>query len=198
MVDTVPWFRQGAPAAALACLDALRRAVWSNSVCSIDYQRGDGVRKRYRVEPYSLAAKVDLWYLVGQTKDGMRVFRLSRILRLEVTDNVYVRDPDFDLRRFWKRWCRRFESEPLSSYWVTLSLTHAGRDRLLERYGGWHARALDRWDEARVHNVVRLDLENEEMAVRILFDLGGEARVVEPERLRRAVRARALAVAEGA
>ncbi len=113
-------------------LDTLRQAVWRDAVCRIDYQRGDGVHRRYRLEAYALAAKVDVWYLVGRTRRGMRVFRLSRIHHLEVTGERFVRRQDFDLGTFWRRWCHRFESEPVSRYWVTLSLTAEGRRILLE------------------------------------------------------------------
>ena len=196
MVDTLPWFREAAPDTAVRHLEALRRAVWTDSVCRLDYRRGDGLRKRYRIEPYSLVAKVDLWYLVGRTGNGMRVFRLSRIEWLEVTDTRFARPADFDLPRFWRRWCRRFESQPLGRYWVTLLLTPRARDHLLDRYGGWHARALAAWEEKNDFRVVTLDLESEEIAARIVFELAGEARILEPDGLRDVIRARARAIAD--
>ena len=197
MVDTEPWFREAAPDAAVERLEALRRAVWSDAVCRLDYRRGDGTRKRYRAEAHALVAKVDLWYLVARTRQGMRVFRLSRIQHLEVTGDRFARDPHFDLPAFWKRWCRRFEADATARYWVTLSLTAAGRERLRERYGGWHVAALAQWDTTRARNVVTLDLENADIAARVVFDLAGEGHVLQPEPLREAIRAQAAAVLEG-
>ena len=194
MVDTLPWFREAAPDTNVRHLESLRWAVWDDTVCRVDYRRGDGRRKRYRIEPYSLVAKVDRWYLVGRTAHGMRVFRLSRIERLEVIDTRFARAADFDLPRFWKRWCRRFESQPLGRYWVTLSLTRKARDHLLEHYGGWHAKALSAWEEAAERQSVTLDLESEELAARIVFELAGEAHVLDPEDLREVIRTRAQAV----
>ncbi|HEX7036268.1 MAG TPA: YafY family protein [Pseudomonadales bacterium] len=191
MVDTVPWFHEAAADALRGQLDVLRRAVWDGAVCRLDYRRGDGRRKRYRVEPYALVAKVDLWYLVARTGRGMRVFRLSRIVALEVTSERFTRDAGFDLHRFWRRWCQRFESRPIGRYWVTLDLTAEARARLLDRYGGWHAEALAAWNPAEPWNRVTLDLENEEIAARVLFDLAGSARVLAPETLRRALAERA-------
>jgi predicted DNA-binding transcriptional regulator YafY len=124
----------------------------------------------------------------------MRVFRLSRLEELEVTDVSFDRDPHFDLSRFWKRWCRRFESRPIARYWVTLALTAAGRSHLLERYGGWHAEPLAHWDDSAERNVVTLDLENEDIAARVLFELSGEGQVLQPERLQQVIRERANAV----
>jgi predicted DNA-binding transcriptional regulator YafY len=198
MFDAVPWFRQAAPDAAVQRLEELRQAVWRDVVCHLDYQRGDGARKRYRVEPYALVAKVDVWYLVARaganSGKGMRVFRLSRIVELEVTDGAFERDPDFDLARFWKRWCRRFETRPADPYWVTLALTPAGRDQLLERYGSWHASALAAWPQHGERHVVTLDLEREDIAARVVFDLAGAGQVLQPMALRQLIRQRADAV----
>lgn len=194
MFDTMPWFHEGSPDAAVERLEVLRRAVWSDTVCRLDYQRGDGARKRYRVEAYALVSKVDLWYFVGRTGNGMRVFRLSRIHRLEVADERFSRDPHFDLPRFWQRWCRRFETRPIARYWVTLALTRAGRDRLLERYGGWHRSALSPWNDALVRNTVTLDLESEDTAAKVVFELSGAAQVQAPEPLRHLIHERARAV----
>lgn len=196
MFDMVPWFHDAPPDTSLKLLDTLRQAIWSDAVCYVHYARGDGVHRRYRIEPYALVAKVDLWYLVAGTGNGMRVFRVSRIHSLDVTETVFVREADFDLSRFWKRWCRRFEREPVARYWVTLELSAVGRDRLLDRYGGWHRTALAEWDESLPHNVVTLDLESEDTAARVVFELEGEGRVLKPQPLRALIRDRALAVAE--
>ncbi len=198
MVDTVPWFHHAS--AAVEHLDVLRHAIWSDAVCRIDYQRGDGARRQYRVDAYALVAKVDVWYLVGRTRDGMRVFRLSRIRDLTVTDACFARRANFDLGPFWKRWCRRFETRPIARYWVTLSLSAAGRRMLLDRYGGWHAGVLSGWEAGVERDEVALDLENEDVAARVVFELGGEAQVLAPATLKESIRRRIealMAAADG-
>lgn len=194
LFDTRPWFRERTEPALVQRLEMLRRAVWSDAVCTIDYQRGNGQRRRYRVDAYSLVAKVDLWYLVGRTKRGMRVFRVSRLLDLVTTDERFDRDPDFDLETFWQAWCHRFETEPLERYWVTLRITAEGRRRLLDRYGAWHAQALNRWSESDAWQSVTLDLVSEDVAARVVFEIAGEAKVEKPPQLCDLIEGRARAL----
>jgi predicted DNA-binding transcriptional regulator YafY len=196
MFDTTPWFQQAPPRAIVDRLADLRAAVWSDRVCHIDYERGDSTRRRYRVEPYALVDKADLWYVVARARRGMRVFRVSRIHALTITAERFGRDPEFDLPAFWRRWCRRFEANPIARYWVEVDLTADGRAQLLVRYAGWHAQALADWPEDADRHVVTLDLESEEVALRVLFELAGEAHVMAPAGLRRALRARARRLLE--
>jgi predicted DNA-binding transcriptional regulator YafY len=181
LFDTTPWF--SSPAAP-PLLDRLRVAVWADQVCRLDYQRADGVANSYRVKPYALVAKVDVWYLVGDTARGMRVFRVARIHRADVTDDTFKRDPAFDLQRFWDAWCKRFEADTGSRYWVEMWLTPAGKRLLLDRFGAWHAAALADFDDHAARCRVKLDLEREQIAIGALMELGREATLIAPRRLR--------------
>lgn len=70
--------------------------------------RGRRVRLHYRAEsgaetmrfidPYGVANRLGLWYLVGfcHLRHGMRMFRLDRILQLEATDQSFTPPPNFD------------------------------------------------------------------------------------------------------
>ena len=194
LFDTTPWFRREEPT---PILEELRAAVWNDGVCRLRYERLDGVVKSYRVDAYALVVKIDVWYLVAATKSGMRVFRVPRIRGVERTSDSFVRDPRFDLRDFWQAWCTRFEANPGHRYDVEVELTSTGRDILLERYGGWHADALASFDEDRGRDGIRrvtLDLERESIALSVVFELGGEARVVKPRALKAKVAERARAV----
>jgi predicted DNA-binding transcriptional regulator YafY len=190
LFDTTPWFRRAEP---MPILEVLRAAVWDDGVCRLRYERLDGEVKRYRVDAYALVAKIDAWYFVAATKDGMRVFRVERIRSVERQSETFVRDRRFDLRSFWQAWCARFEASPGHRYEVELELTAAGRDLLLERFGGWHAQALARCD-AKARSRVTLDFERESIAIATLLELGGEAVVVRPRSLRTKVAERARAV----
>jgi len=190
LFDTTLWFGH---AERLPILEALRAAVWDDAVCRLKYERLDGVAKSYRVDAYALVAKIDVWYLVAATKDGMRVFRAQRIREVERVGATFVRDPRFELRSFWQAWCLRFEANPGHRYEVELVLTAKGRDLLLERYGGWHARALAEFDGAPRARVT-LDLERESIALATLFELGSEAEVIRPRRLKTLIAGRARAL----
>jgi len=199
LFDTKAWFRSSV---ASPFLDQLRAAVWRDECVQIAYQRGDGTLDDYDVQPYALVVKVDTWYLIGQrTKPGhakpeLRVFRLSRIQSLRQDGRHFVRDPDFDLQRFWNSWCERFERNPPRGYAVDVILSARGSKELLQACGTWFRAKLEPLGDQFVRAPVTLDFEHEDMALRILFWLGDEVEIVKPKALRRrlgALAARVLA-----
>jgi len=181
LFDTTPWFSHPT---AEPILDQLRSAVWADRVCRLEYERADGVAKHYRVDPYALVAKVDVWYLVADTARGMRVFRIDRLRRVHVLDDTFIRGAAFDLARYWATWCKRFETDGTQRFYVELWLTPAGKRHLLERFGGWHAPVLEPLDDRVERHRVRLDLENETLAINTLIELGRDATLIAPRRLR--------------
>lgn len=192
LFDTKPWFRS---VAASPHLDELRACIWKNECVEINYQRSNGEYRDYRVEPYALVVKVDVWYLIGRVKREWRVFRISRLQTLKSTGENFQRDADFDLQKFWSAWCTRFESSPPSMLQVELRISARGRRRLLERFGAWMRPRLEALgEEFRGRKPVTLDLEREEFALRVLFDLGDEAEIVSPRALRRKLHAQAKRV----
>jgi predicted DNA-binding transcriptional regulator YafY len=181
LFDTTPWFSHPT---AEPILDQLRGAVWADRVCRLEYERADGVAKHYRIDPYALVAKIDVWYLVADTARGMRVFRVDRVRRATVLDDTFARDARFDLSRYWNSWCKRFEADGSQRFLVELWLTPAGKRHLLERFGAWHAAALATLDDHTPRQRIRLDLENETIAINTLVELGRDATLIRPKRLR--------------
>lgn len=193
LFDTKPWFRS---IDALPFLDELRGYIWKNEKIEIDYQRSDGEFREYAVEPYALVVKVDTWYLIGKVKDEFRVFRLSRLQAVRATNATFQRDPKFDLQKYWSEWCDRFEKNPPSHFPVQLEISARGRKRLLEEYCGWFAPRLRELPEQfKGRKPITLDFEKQSMAMRVMFDLGDDARVVHPVALRRALHSQAVQVA---
>lgn len=194
LFDTKPWFRS---LDASPFLDQLRGSVWKDECIDISYRRMDGEQKSYRVEAYALVVKVDTWYLIGRVKREMRVFRVSRLLTLNVTGETFVRDPQFDLHKYWRDWCTNFEKNPPNNFAVELELSAAGRRRLLDMFGQWFRPRLEPLgDRYRGRKRVTLDFDRENLALRVLFDLADEAVIVSPRALRRKLRDRAARVAK--
>ncbi len=193
LFDTKPWFRS---TDVLPYLDELRGYIWKNEKIQIAYQRSDGEFREYSVEPYALVVKVDTWYLIGKVKEEFRVFRLSRLQSVKTTAAIFQRDPKFDLQKYWSEWCEKFEKNPPSHFPVQIELSARGRKRLLDEYCGWFASALrDVPEQYKGRKPVTLDFDKQGMAMRVLFDLGDEARVLHPAALRRALHERAVQVA---
>jgi predicted DNA-binding transcriptional regulator YafY len=193
LFDTKPWFRS---IDALPFLDELRGYIWKNEKIEIDYQRSDGEFRGYAVEPYALVVKVDTWYLIGKVKDEFRVFRLSRLQAVRATNATFQRDAKFDLQKYWSEWCERFEKNPPSQFPVQLEISARGRKRLLDEYCGWFAPRLRELPEQfKGRQPVTLDFEKQSMAMRVMFDLGDDARVIHPAALRRVLHSQAVRVA---
>jgi predicted DNA-binding transcriptional regulator YafY len=188
LFDTKAWFRASV---ASPFLDQLRAAVWGDECIDIVYQRGDGTLAQYEVHPYALVVKIDTWYLVGmrtragQEKRELRVFRLSRLQSLARTGRSFVRDPGFDLHKFWHSWCERFERNPPHNYSVDMLISMRGRKQLQTCYGQWFRARLEALGDKPGCKPVTLDFENEDMALRVLFQLGDDVEIVKPRSLRR-------------
>lgn len=192
LFDTKPWFRSLDTS---PYLDQLRTSIWKNECIEISYRRSTGEQKEYRVEPYALVVKVDTWYLIGRVKREMRVFRISRLLGLTVTSETFERDSEFDLQKYWRTWCENFEKNPPNHYAVELDITAKGRKRLLQIFGQWFRPRLEPLGEAfRGRKRVTLDLEREDLALRILFDLAEEVTIVAPPALRKKLHKQAARV----
>lgn len=183
LFDTKPWFRS---LDASPFLEQLRTAIWKDACIEIRYQRSNGEFRDYCIEPYALVVKVDTWYLIGRVQREMRVFRLSRMQTVASTGATFARDPRFDLQKFWTRWCERFESNPPRGIAVELTITARGRQRLLESFGSWLRPRLQPLGERfRGRKPLTLEFDREDIALRVLFELGAEAEILQPRGLRR-------------
>jgi predicted DNA-binding transcriptional regulator YafY len=194
LFDTKPWFRMldSSP-----FLDQLRPLIWKDECVDIRYRRSNGECRDYRVDAYALVVKVDTWYLIGRVQREMRVFRVSRLLSVTPTGLTFQRDPKFDLYKFWTQWCERFESNPPKSYPVELRISARGVRRLMESFGSWFRPRLEPLGERfKGRKPVTLDLDREDVALRVLFELGPEAEIVKPRSLQRKLRAQAQRILE--
>ena len=61
------------------------------------------------VHPLGLATKGRTWYLVADTDEGLRTFRIDRIETAERTGDPVVRPPGFELTTEWARIVARVE-----------------------------------------------------------------------------------------
>jgi predicted DNA-binding transcriptional regulator YafY len=183
LFDTKPWFRS---LDASPFLDQLRTLIWKDACIDMRYERSNHEHRDYRVEPYALVVKVDTWYLIGRVQREMRVFRVSRIQTLAPAGTTFTRDADFDLQKFWRKWCEKFESNPPArKFAVELNISARGRRHLLDAFGSWlQARLEPLGDKFRGRKPVTLEFDREDTALRVLFELGPEGDIVKPRALR--------------
>jgi predicted DNA-binding transcriptional regulator YafY len=73
----------------------IKTAIFEKHIIEFDYYNSYGEKRRRRVEPIQLCFKVKSWYFKGYCleKQGVRLYKLSRIRNLAVTDEVFSERP---------------------------------------------------------------------------------------------------------
>ena len=179
-LDPLPWYHAPEP---VIHLRAAAEAVWSSLRLKLKYESWKGLVER-EIEPLGLAMKAGVWYLVAHVKDNARVYRVSNIVEV-TTLNSFTPPEDFDLVRFWKEHCQKFEEEIFVGE-ATANVTEAGL-ALLERLGSQVAAAArmsaTTKDSSGRMRVV-FPIEAVGITGRELFALGPEIEVLAPLELR--------------
>ena len=180
-IDEPRWFSRADEPLFLADLVA---AASEQRRVAIEYRRRDQVDAS-TLDPLGLVLKAGVWYLVARSDDGTRIYRVSRLLTVTVTDEAFERPAQFDLVAFWERSRDEFEtSRPRVD--VTVRVERGGV-RALRDAIDWSVRptvdagGVDSGD-GRVEFL--LPFERLEWAYADLVKLGGDVEVREPNELR--------------
>ncbi len=89
----------------VSLLIKLSEAIGQHQRILIDYRSSRDQSTQRKVEPYGLVGWEGHWYLVGYCclRQGFRTFRLDRIQQIEVLDELFERDANFDCRAYVSR-----------------------------------------------------------------------------------------------
>ncbi len=164
-------------------LHTVQEAVWRGRKLLFAYGSDCGDEAERAADPLGLVAKGGVWYLVARAPDGeVRSYRVSRIVRADVSEELCERPEGFDLAAFWAGSVARFKSHA-PSYRATLRahksvlhlLPYAGRFSRVESLGETEA---DGWA------TVSIRFQFEEDAAGLTLGFGTKVEVVEPEELR--------------
>lgn len=185
-IDTDQWFRE---IEELPCLPELQQAVWDDRIIEAEYRNAQGEVVSRRVAACALVAKGHLWYLIARKPDGAyRSYRVSRFVRVAVTDERFIRDPGFDLARYWTTSAADFETSVRRSevpYPVSLYVSPEGLralDYILERPSS----TVGPTDDAG-WTTVSIQFGSSWVALQRVLALGRHARVLGPDSLRERV-----------
>ena len=127
-LDPRNWFQ---PQPAHPALEALAQAVWSDRRVRFAYERTDARAVEREADAVALALKSGFWYLVARVGVDLRVYRVSRMSDVAVSDAGFTRDPAFDLGAFWAEWASRFE-DGLAAIPVTVRVSPAAQARVAQ------------------------------------------------------------------
>jgi predicted DNA-binding transcriptional regulator YafY len=183
-VDSTGW--RGAPED-LSMLPVVQEAVARDRKLALDYVRADGARGERVVDPLGLVAKGGVWYLVAQTVEGVRTFRVSRIATARLLDEASERPADFDLAAYWRASTAELQ-RGRSAYEATLRLA----PRTAASLRTWQPTTpVERPDEADPEGWVtlRVSFHDEEQARFVVLGLGPRVEALAPAALRERVAA---------
>jgi predicted DNA-binding transcriptional regulator YafY len=100
VVDPAGWGDRDRPRPPL--VDVLQEAVVRRRRVRLDYAGRGRDPSRRLVDPWGLADKDGVWYLVAGTDRGRRTFRLDRVVAAEVTADAATRPAGARLDGLWR------------------------------------------------------------------------------------------------
>jgi len=179
-LDAPGWFREAEVPEALA---GVARGVWGDRrVRGVYRKKGSAVERE--LDPYGLVLKAGVWYLCARVEETFRVYRVERFESVEVLDEGFERDPDFELPAFWEAQGELFARSLLREE-VVVRLSPEGVRMLPHTVDPIAARqALAETGRTREWTTVTLGVESQDVAFTQLLALGAEAEVVAPAELR--------------
>jgi predicted DNA-binding transcriptional regulator YafY len=115
-------------------VDLLQAAVVQRRRVELVYADRTRRRTRRLVEPWGLADKDDVWYLVAGTDEGQRTFRVDRVIDAVLTDVPAEPPAGFDLSAAWERVVEDMERRRYQR-WATVLVGARHVDVLRKQYG---------------------------------------------------------------
>jgi predicted DNA-binding transcriptional regulator YafY len=179
-IDPVWWWHDGQP---LPYWAELQEAVYQDRCIRVLYENYNGEIAERVLEPYSLVSKSSSWYLVAKRQGQLRTYRITRLRALTLLDTSFVRDPDFDLITYWHEHLAEFIAA-FSEYECTLRV-HPDRANFVRWLTPGRSQLLA--TDADGWTTVRLQLESAELAKMLVFGLGSQGEVIEPQGLKEEV-----------
>ncbi len=180
-LDAASWFQTDEPE---PHLKTVQKAVWQDCQLILSYRRSNSAMSERTISPYGLVAKASIWYLVAATEQGMRVYRVSRIKAVQMTQMRFTRPQDFDLAEFWVGWVTRYKTS-LPKYPVTLRI---GPDLVpvLHYILGNNAVALveQSQPDSEGWRIIDYTFERVEEAQAYVLGMGASVDIIAPEELR--------------
>ena len=191
-LQSVSFKNVGLGKADLVVFNVLSAATLRQNEIEFDYRKpGETNPARRRVQPYHLAHRENLWYLVGfdMERGALRTFALPRITNPVVLKTSFVRPSDFSPEKFFANALGVLGGE--RDYRVVIRFDAAVSDRVRERE--WHeSQEIRTLADGRLELKLRLGALPE--IERWILTWGNEAEVIQPKELRERLRATAAAL----
>jgi predicted DNA-binding transcriptional regulator YafY len=170
VIDPAGWGERGRERPEL--VEALQSAVVRRLKVQLLYADRAQRRTRRLVDPLGLVDKDDVWYLLAQTEDGQRTFRVDRVVDVVMTELAAERPDGFELSQAWDRVVDEVEQRR-SLLWATVLIPQRLLPVLRKQFGR-HCQVEGIQDDGRAR--VRVAAH---MALSIAEHLAGWGAIVE-------------------
>ena len=167
----------------LEIFQGLLRAVRQRRVVRFDYRKlGAKKLERRTVRPYHVACVDNRWYLYAQdlAREALRAFVLTRMSKLEVTNEKFPAPKDFSLDQHLRGSFGAFAGKPEDDFEVVIEFDSWATDVLRGRRWHW-SQTVDELPGGQTR--MRLRLNNVEEVERWVLSWGTHATVLKPQAL---------------
>ncbi|MER5460442.1 WYL domain-containing protein [Streptomyces sp. NPDC002668] len=180
VTDDTDWSRSPVTASA-PHLDALQRAVVEGTQIRLGYARPGRPAGERTVHPLGLASKAGVRYLVAGTAQGLRTFRLSRVISVTPTGDPVVRPDGFDLPTAWRSLASGMEDRMLAA--TVRARAERGAEPVLQGLFGGRLRIVGSLAaDGRLE--IEIDGPSPEIVAAQLAGLGARVEVLDPPEAR--------------
>jgi len=155
-------------------IKGIRQAIATKALIEIGYFGGAGYSQR-AVEPYKLIFKQESWYLSGYCKksESFRVFKLSRIVEMVLTDSYFERRLDYEIPEL------KDDFVNSNGEAVTVRMDHSLEFLAIDFFG-----AENMHKDGRGNIIATFEAKNVEWVLGVLTQFGDKAEIISPSRMR--------------
>jgi predicted DNA-binding transcriptional regulator YafY len=190
-IDQVWWWHDSQPT---PFWEELQHAVFDDLIIQVRYASSNAEPVERTLEPYSLVAKANTWYLIARREQNFRMYRVSRIQHLTILNEHFTREPGFDLVNYWHTHIVEF-TESLTEYKFSIRIP-------AEKLGIIQWLMPERWNitgtpDERNWLTVNLQAESADLARMLVFGLSPDVIILDPSELRESITSTAREILAG-
>jgi predicted DNA-binding transcriptional regulator YafY len=164
----------------LFAVTALSSAFQARRRVHLHYRSQQGEVTERGFDPYGVISRNGVWYTLGycHLRQGQRLFRLDRIVKVEIADETFSPPANFDIREVVQRALASVPNEWRTEVWLQTTLPEAQRSLRLARVF---------FEEKDGGVLVRADVDDLSWVAQKLAGLGIPFIIHRPQELRIAV-----------
>jgi len=171
-------------------LNIIQEATLSERKCCIHYKKEGQELSVRHIHPLGLVAKRSVWYVVGQSAEGLRTYRVSRIAHAALLEGTFEYPSDFVLEQYWEQSTAAFK-HVLPRFVVGVRMNEVALRRIeQERY--IHILELNTNSNGSIEATI--DCATLEYGCSLLLGLGASVEVLSPPELRSKILSEAQAI----